>query len=50
MAFGALVELSSLDGRNGFKLKALPQFAWIMLQGERAGGAGRSWRDRTSDA
>ena len=29
---------------------ALPLFAWIMPQGERAGGAGRSWRDRTSDA
>src|SRR3954454_15291949 len=29
---------------------ALPRFAWIMPQGEHAGGAGRSWRDRTSAA
>src|SRR4051794_13912475 len=29
---------------------ALPPFAWIMPQGEHAGGAGRSWRDRTSVA
>ena len=29
---------------------ALPPFAWIMPQGEHAGGAGRGRRDRTSDA
>src|SRR5215213_7714803 len=29
---------------------ALPPFAWIMPQGEPAGGAGRSWRARTSAA
>jgi hypothetical protein len=29
---------------------ALPLFAWITLRGEHAGGAGRSWRDRTSAA
>ena len=29
---------------------ALPPFAWIMPQGEHAGGAGRSWRDHTSAA
>ena len=25
----------------------LPQFAWIMLPGERGGGVARSWHDRT---
>src|SRR4051794_2784278 len=29
---------------------ALPPFAWIMPQGEHAGGAGRSWRARASAA
>src|SRR4051812_15502985 len=32
------------------KAPALPLFAWIMPPGERAGGAGRSWRDHTSAA
>src|SRR4051812_30048450 len=49
VAFARPVNLGVEPGDRA-EVAALPRFAWIMPQGEHAGGAGRSWRDRTSAA